>query len=166
MRSVRRRPSLPGRYSEPSGERGAFFHDPALAPAGLFAENYGHGRPGLFGGSARDGSGSHSAQTIYGLTEQFAGARSNEDQFAHQLKRRYAHFKRNLMLAAFDQIAQLAGSMEAAAGRSGSQRAKTRVLREGIASIRFQLESEERVLRKSAEKDADKGEEQKGGSGS
>jgi hypothetical protein len=100
---------------------------------------------------------SRSAQTIHGLTEQFAAARSNEDQFAQQLKRRYGHFKRSLMGAGFDQIAQLAGGMETAAGRSGSQRTKARILREGIASLRSQLELEERIVRASGEEEADDG---------
>jgi hypothetical protein len=72
-----------------------------------------------------------------------------------QLKRRYARFKRSLMTAGFDQIAQLAGSMEITAGRGGSQRVKARALREGIASIKFQLDTEERLIRKpSAEGEA------------
>ncbi len=98
---------------------------------------------------------SRSTQTLHALTEQFATAKAHEDQIAQQLKRRYGHFKRNLMGAGFDQLAQLAGSMETAAGRSGSQRTKARILREGIASIRFQLEMEEHALRGSGEKHAD-----------
>jgi hypothetical protein len=98
------------------------------------------------------------AQTIHGLTEQFAAARSDEDQFASQIKRRYGRFKRALMVAGFDQIGQLAGSMEIAAGRGGSQRVKARTLREGIASIKFQLDTEERLIRKpSAEEEAPEG---------
>lgn len=90
------------------------------------------------------------AQTIYGLTEQFAAARSNEDPIAQQIKRRCGRFKRSLMTAGFDQIAQLAGGMETAAGRTGSQRNKTRVLRESMSSIRHQLDLEERLIRKAS----------------
>ena len=36
--------------------------------------------------------------------------------------------------------------MEIAAGRSGSQSVKTRILREGIASIKFQMELEQRTI--------------------
>lgn len=108
---------------------------------------------------------SRSAQTIYGLTEQFAAARSHEDQVAQQLKRRYGHFKRSLMGAGFDQLAQLAGSMETAAGRTASQRTKTRILREGIGSIRFQLELEERMLRQSGKDEAEADEAPKSESG-
>ena len=91
---------------------------------------------------------SRAAQTIYGLTEQFAAARSGEDSIAQQIKRRYGRFKRHLSNAGFDQIAQLAGGMEMAAGRRGTQRNKTRILREGMGSIRHQLDMEERVIRK------------------
>jgi len=94
------------------------------------------------------------AQTLHSLTEQFAAARANEDQIAFQIKRRYGRFKRLLMTSGFDPIAQLAGSMETAAGRSASQRTKARILREGLASIRFQLEMEERVIRKESSTEA------------
>ena len=91
---------------------------------------------------------SRAAQTIYGLTEQFAVARSGEDSIAQQIKRRCGRFKRNLSNAGFDQISQLAGGMELAAGRRGSQRSKTRILREGMSTIRHQLDMEERSIRK------------------
>jgi hypothetical protein len=98
-------------------------------------------------------------QTIYSLTEQFATARSDEDRIAHQIKRRYSRFKVALLGAGLDGLSQLAGSMEIAAGRSGSQRTKARILREGVASIRAQIDMEERLIRKeSPEKD----EEEKG----
>jgi len=93
-------------------------------------------------------------QTIYGLTEQFAAARSDEDQIAQQIKRRCGRFKRVLMTAGFAQLAQLAGDMEHAAGRSGSQRSKTRILREGMSAIRNQLDMEERLIRKASSDEA------------
>ena len=97
------------------------------------------------------------AQAIHALTEQFAGARDGEDQIAQQLKRRYSRFKRTLMGAGFDNMAQLAGSMEIAAKRGGSQRTKARILREGAASIRFQLEMEEKTIRQTEVQSDDEG---------
>ena len=91
---------------------------------------------------------SRAAHSIYGLTEQFAVARSGEAAIAQQIKRRYGRFKRTLSNAGFDQIAQLAGGMEMAAGRRKAQRTKTRILREGMSSIRHQLDMEERSIRK------------------
>ena len=97
--------------------------------------------------------------TIYGLTEQFAAARSNQDLISHQIKRRYNRLKVGLTGAGFDHLSQLASGMEVAAGRSGSQRTKARILREGVASLRFQLESEEKLIRKAA---TDEDEEEEG----
>lgn len=88
-------------------------------------------------------------QTLHSLTEQFATAKVHEDQFAQQLKRRYGRLKLKLMGAGFDRLSQLAGAMEIAAGRGGSNRNKARVLREGIASMKSQLDIEERVVRTS-----------------
>jgi hypothetical protein len=103
-----------------------------------------------------------SAQTIFALTEQFAAAKAHEDQFSQQLKRRYNRLKLALMGAGFDQLSQLAGAMEVAAGRGGSQRTKARILREGVASIKFQLDMEEHQIRQgeSVQK-ADEGSEEK-----
>lgn len=100
----------------------------------------------------------HITQTLYSLTEQFATARQDEDRIAQQLKRRYGRFKIKLMGAGLDGLSQLAGSMEIAAGRTGSQRAKARILREGVASIRSQVDMEERLIRK--EETVEKGEKQ------
>lgn len=88
--------------------------------------------------------------TIYGLTEQFAAARSNHDILSQQIKRRYNRLKVSLTGAGFDHLSQLATGMEVAAGRSGSQRTKARILREGVASIRFQLETEQKLIRQAA----------------
>jgi hypothetical protein len=88
--------------------------------------------------------------TIYGLTEQFAAARSGQDIISHQIKRRYNRLKVSLTGAGFDHLSQLASGMEIAAGRSGSQRTKARILREGVASIRFQLDTEEKLIRQAA----------------
>lgn len=88
------------------------------------------------------------AAAIYALTERFASAKLHQDQIAHQIKRRYSKFKITLVGAGFDHLSELAGGMEIAAGRSGSQRTKARILREGLASIRFQLDMEEKAIRR------------------
>lgn len=98
--------------------------------------------------------------TIYGLTEQFAAARSNQDIISHQIKRRYNKLKVSLTGAGFDHLSQLASGMEIAAGRSGSQRTKARILREGVASIRFQLDTEEKLIRQAAAAEDDEKEEE------
>ena len=48
--------------------------------------------------------------------------------------------------AGLDTISQLAGSMEIAAGRGASHHQKARILREGVGSLRFQVEQEQRKV--------------------
>ena len=50
------------------------------------------------------------------------------------------------MGAGLDSISQLAGGMEIAAGRSGNQGTKTRILREGVGSVKFQMELAQRLI--------------------
>lgn len=80
----------------------------------------------------------------HSLVEQFAASRGQMD--AIPMKRAFGELKRAMMGAGFDPIAQLAGAMEIAAGRGASPGVKTRILREGMGSIRFQLELEQRAI--------------------
>ena len=80
----------------------------------------------------------------HALVEQFAAARGNADPIP--VKRAFGELKRAFMGIGFDAIAQLAGSMEIAAGRGASANTKIRILREGMGSIRFQLELEQRSI--------------------
>lgn len=87
-------------------------------------------------------------QHVYSLVERFAATRDQKqaEQAAPPLKRAFGRLKLDLMGAGLDAMSQLAGSMEIAAGRGGALATKTRILREGIASIRFQLEQEQRAI--------------------
>lgn len=86
-------------------------------------------------------------QRIYGLVEQYASARgTGSEVFAMSLKRQLAIFKRELMGAGMDQLSQLAAAMEIAAARGTNQQFKTRVLREGVGSLKFQIEFEQRLV--------------------
>lgn len=87
-------------------------------------------------------------QHVYALTEQFATARSGHTQLSLPLKRAWNKFKLRSMAAGYDQMAQLAGGMAIAAGRSMTLRTKIRILRDGVASIQFQMELEERTIRR------------------
>ncbi|HUG40420.1 MAG TPA: hypothetical protein VMM12_08040 [Longimicrobiales bacterium] len=85
-------------------------------------------------------------QHVYGLVERYA-ATSDERQaeaLVQPLKRAFGRLKLQLMGAGFDSMSQLAGSMEIAAGRSN--RSKARILREGIGSLKFQVEQEARKV--------------------
>jgi hypothetical protein len=83
---------------------------------------------------------------VYGLVEQFAGTKSNPDQLATLTKRGFADLKRSFMGAGMDAMGQLAAGMEIAAGRGASQTSKARILREGIGSLKFQIELEQRAV--------------------
>ena len=85
---------------------------------------------------------------VHGMVEKFATEKNPKvaERMAHPMKRAFGKLKLDLMGAGFDTMSQLAGAMEIAAGRGGSQRNKARILREGVGSLRFQVEQEERKI--------------------
>lgn len=87
-------------------------------------------------------------QHVYGMVERFAACRDDRqaELLSQPLKRAFGRLKLELMGAGFDTMAQLAGSMEIAAGRGGGFRTKARILREGVGSLRFQVEHEGRKV--------------------
>lgn len=85
-------------------------------------------------------------QRAHGLVEQFAAAKDKAETLTPQIKRAFAKLKMAFMGAGLDAMSQLAGSMEIAAGRITAQRTKARILREGVGSMRFQIEMEERSI--------------------
>lgn len=87
-------------------------------------------------------------QHVHGLVERYAGARDSRQAEAQSLplRRAFGRLKIELMGAGFDHMSQLAGSMEIATRRGGSQRTKARILREGVASLRFQVEQEQKKV--------------------
>ena len=89
---------------------------------------------------------SEKIQHVYGMVERFAATPDEKAAAAlsQPLKRAFGRLKLDLMGAGFDTMSQLAGAMEIAAGRSGNQRSKARILREGIGSLRYQVDQEAR----------------------
>lgn len=85
-------------------------------------------------------------QRVYGLIEQYAVAKSNADMFEAPIRRGFEQLKLRFMGSGFDSLSQLCGAMAMAAKRSGSQPSKARILREGVGSVRFQLELEQRSI--------------------
>lgn len=87
-------------------------------------------------------------QHVYGLVERYAASRTDQQAEVQvmPLRRAFSRLKVELMGAGFDSMAQLAGSMETAARRGGSVRNKARILREGVGSLRFQMELEQRKV--------------------
>ncbi len=90
---------------------------------------------------------SQKIQHVYSLVEQFAADRAgrNSEALSMAMKRGFAQLKRDFMGAGMDSLSQLAGGMEIAAGRRTSLTTKSRILRDGIGSLKFQVELEQRV---------------------
>ncbi len=101
---------------------------------------------------------SQKIQRIYGLIEQYATDRTgkNAEIFIMSIKRGFGQLKREFMGAGMDSLSQLAGSMEIAAGRRSNQLAKSRILRDGIGSLKFQIELEQRVTISEDEREQEK----------
>lgn len=93
-------------------------------------------------------------QHSYALVEQFAAARTGQQGLGLSMRRQFRRLKTKLTLSGYDQLGQIAGSLEIAAGRGMGASAKTRILREGIASLKFQLGQEHTlILREEARSD-------------
>jgi hypothetical protein len=82
----------------------------------------------------------------HALLEQYATARGEADHLLTLLGRTFGQLKLAFMGAGMDAMSQLAGSMEIAARRGMSATAKTRILREGVGSLRFQIELAQRAV--------------------
>lgn len=82
----------------------------------------------------------------HGLVEQFAVAQANPDQYLMPLGRLLGQLKMEFMRAGLDALSQLAGSMAMAAKRGFGASAKARILREGVGSMKFQIELAQRAV--------------------
>jgi hypothetical protein len=76
----------------------------------------------------------------------YATARTNPEQYLLPMSRQFMRLKMEFMGAGLDAMSQLAGSMEIASRRGLSPVQKVRILREGVGSLRFQLELAQRAL--------------------
>ncbi|MFO7892220.1 MAG: hypothetical protein R6U63_00680 [Longimicrobiales bacterium] len=87
-------------------------------------------------------------QHVHGMVEKYAVTKNPKEaeRMSQPMKRAFGKLKLDLMGAGFDNMSQLAGAMEIAAGRGGSARNKVRILREGVGSLRFQVEQEQRRI--------------------
>jgi len=101
-------------------------------------------------------------QNVHGLVEQFAAAKVNQNVLCQPIQRGLTGLKREFMGAGLDALCQTAGALAIAAGRGTAPQTKARILREGVGSLRFQLEMEQRAIvaedeAKQADKDAKHG---------
>lgn len=87
-------------------------------------------------------------QHVYGLVERFAAARDPKqaETMTMPLRRAFGRLKLDLNGAGLDTLAQLAAAMEIAARRGASHPTKSRILREGVGSLRFQIDMEQRKV--------------------
>jgi len=74
------------------------------------------------------------------LVEQFAGAKSNPDQYSGQLSRELGHLRQKAMMRNVGFVADAAGQLSVAASRGGSPMMKARVLRDGVVALRALIE--------------------------
>ncbi|HUH11826.1 MAG TPA: hypothetical protein VMK65_01900 [Longimicrobiales bacterium] len=85
-------------------------------------------------------------QHSYALVEQFAAARTGQEGLGLSMRRQFRRLKTKLTLTGYDQLGQIAGTLELTAGRGMGAAAKTRILREGVASLKFQLSQEHTLI--------------------
>jgi hypothetical protein len=85
-------------------------------------------------------------QRVHGLVELFATVNTRQDQYLLPIARQFTRLKMEFMGAGLDAMSQLAGSMEIAARRGLSPVQKARILREGVGSMKFQLELAQRSV--------------------
>jgi hypothetical protein len=90
-------------------------------------------------------------QHVHGLVERFAVHAAEAERWSQMLRRSLTHLKMELMGAGFDAMAQQCGALEVAARRGSSRVSKIRILREGVGSLRQQIELEQRAVRSEAE---------------
>lgn len=104
-------------------------------------------------------------QHIYGLVEQFAADRAgrNSEALSMAMKRGFAQLKREFMGAGMDSLSQLAAGMEIAAGRRTGQSTKARILRDGVGSLKFQIEFEQRLTISDDEREQEREAQEKAG---
>jgi hypothetical protein len=85
-------------------------------------------------------------QRLHGLVEQYATAKANPAAFEGPIRRAGEQLKATMLGHGYGAMAQLAGTLVLAAKRNGAVSGKARMLREGVGSLRSQIEREQRAL--------------------
>jgi hypothetical protein len=98
---------------------------------------------------------------VHGLVEMYATARNNPGQYELPAMRALQQLKLQFMGAGFDSMSQLCGAMETALRRGGSQVTKARILRDGVGTLKFQLELESRAIKAEDQQEQQKKEDAK-----
>lgn len=90
---------------------------------------------------------------INSLTEQYAAAKTGQDNIKSSLKRAAGQAKLKFMTQGKAQLSQICGAIELQASRSGAQGPMTRALREHVGNLKFQLDLEMRIIMKEDEEE-------------
>jgi hypothetical protein len=85
-------------------------------------------------------------QHVHGLVEKYAVEKTTQSALEQPMKRTFDRLKLEFMAVGQDALSQLAGGLVMAVGRGGSKTQKVRTLREGVGSMKFQLELEQRTI--------------------
>ncbi|MGQ0813637.1 MAG: hypothetical protein ACT4O1_04150 [Gemmatimonadota bacterium] len=88
---------------------------------------------------------------VNSLTEQYAVAKSGQDNFKASLKRLAGQLKLRFMTQGKAQLSQICGAIELQAGRTAAQGVMTRALREHVGNLKFQIDFEMRLIIKEDE---------------
>lgn len=83
---------------------------------------------------------------INSLCEQYAAAKSGQENLKMSLKRAAGQAKLKFMTQGKAQLSQICGAIEQQASRTAAQGAMTRALREHVANLKFQIDLEMRVI--------------------
>lgn len=85
-------------------------------------------------------------QRLHGLVELYATVKTKPEQYEQPIRRGFEQLKREFMGAGYDALSQMAGAMVLAVRRTGPHPMRARALREGVGSMRQQLELESRAI--------------------
>jgi hypothetical protein len=83
---------------------------------------------------------------IHSLSEQFAAAKSGQDNIKSMLKRAAGQSKLKFMTMGMAQLSQICGAIELQSSRTAPQPAMARALREHVANLKFQIDLEMRII--------------------
>jgi hypothetical protein len=102
-------------------------------------------------------------QHVHGLVERLAAEKGENDLHSSAIRRALAQLKLQFSGHGYAALAQTTGAMELAARRGSQRQTKAKQLREGVGTLRTQLDTEHRVLlaevRRNVEEPVEKKEE-------
>ena len=83
---------------------------------------------------------------IHSLAEQYAAAKSGQENIKSSLKRAAGQAKLKFMTQGMAQLSQICGAIELQASRTAAQGFMARALREHVATLKFQIDLEMRLI--------------------